>query len=348
LARRDAPDLIVRLRLGEPLVYEMPTNLSFRTVRHFHAHAFADVIDLTGRILFSVVGSDHQKIEVTNGLDMAPAARRDIAVKNALLDLAEKMGKVAAARPERAPLVAVDQVDNSGKSYAPRSNGTILRSTALKLGGKAVNVLLPLGDAAVMSGEGARSSLTSFLPLAPGMPAPTAGDLFETLQVGAVPKTAAVTSICSDSENLGSVQTVGLEHIATHALARAMPAYVYAPSARSAADVLIQPATGFREALRWSIPVLPLCVQPVQRVEVTGEECKDQCQKLVTARYTLRIRQDDKVLAREGLESKFRSTGFEKSTPGQVSSILVQADLIDEAQKLFDGVAGKLVFPSKP
>lgn len=348
-AQRDTPDLLVRLRVADPIVYEARTNLGFRTVRNFEANAYAELIDTTGRVLFISSGHERQKIEVNNGFDLDPQARREIVIKNVLLDLAKQMGTLAEAAPDSATVarVGADGVfaATPGKSYAQQTNGYLLRPTELRINGKASKVLFPLAEAYAGQGSASETRIAPGIPLGKEQRAAAPGDVFETLRLGTAPRSAAAFSLCRDSENLGSVATPDFDRLASMAVAKAMPGYYYAPDIQGNADALVNARNGFREGIKWTIPAVQACLQPVQRVDLAGEECGEQCQKSVTARYTIRVRDKGAVASRIGLESKFRTSGYEKSTSPAAVASLVQADLVDEAQKLLSGIAAKLVFP---
>lgn len=349
-ARRDTPDLLVRLRVADPIVYEARTNLGFRTVRNFEANAYAELIDTTGRVLFISSGHERQKIEVNNGFDLDPLARREIVIKNVLLDLAKQMGALAEAAPDSATVAraGADGVfaATAGKSYAQQTNGYLLRPTEVRINGKATKLLLPLAEAYAGQGSATETRIAPGIPLGKEQRAAAPGDVFETLRMGTAPKSAAAFSLCQDAENLGSVATPDFERLTSMAVAKAMPGYYYAPEVQASADALVNQRNGFRDGIKWTIPTVQSCLQPVQRVDLAGEECGEQCQKAVTARYTIRVRDKGAVANRVGLESKFRTSGYEKSTSPAAVASLVQADLVDEAQKLLSGIAAKLIFPA--
>jgi hypothetical protein len=349
-AQRDTPDLLIRLRIGDPIQYETATNLGFQTTRGVAAEAYAELIDTSGRVLFAASGRDSQKISVTNGLDLAPAARREIAIKNALLTLAQNMGGMAEARPESAKVARAGAdgvyVSTPGQVYAAKAPGYVLHPTKFTVSGKPVTLLFPLAEAVAEQRAGDDTRLGNLLPLTRDKSAVAPGDVFEVLRLGATPKSAALFSLCPDSENLGSVATPQFDNLVSVALAQAMPGQYYAAEVRKLADDTISVRNGFNSNLQWDIPAVHTCVQPVQRVDVVAEECADSCQKATTARYTLRVRTDNVVGAKLGLESKFRSSGYQKSSnPADVMHLL-QLDVIDEAQKLLSGLATKLVLPS--
>ncbi len=349
-AQRDTPDLIIRLRVGEPLLYETRTNLAFQTTRGVEAQAYAELIDTSGRVLFAATGRDSQKTVVTNGLDLAPAARREIAVKNALLALAQQMGALAEGKPDQARVAHAEgtnvAVATPQQVYASKAPGYVLRATRFTVGGKSTMLMFPLYEAVAERRNGEETELGRLLPVGPERPALLAGDLFEVIHLGTAPKSAAAFTQCGDSENLGSVRTPEFDSVASLALAQAMPGQYYVPEVRKAADQAINVANGFNAPLDWNIPSVATCVQPVQRVDAGAAECDDSCRLAMTARYTLRVRTNNVVGAKLGLESKFKSSGYQAASDPADVGRLIQLDVADEAQKLLSRLATKLVLPS--
>jgi hypothetical protein len=87
------------------------------------------------------------------------------------------------------------------------------------------------------------------------------------------------------------------------------------------------------------------CIQPVDRVDVGDEACTQQCDRTVTAKFTLRVKRKDEVLSRAVVEDQFHTDGFYKPiTPAQVDSV-IQADLIREALTQYGKAATALTFP---
>ncbi|SFM50107.1 hypothetical protein SAMN02982985_04266 [Rugamonas rubra] len=349
-SQRDTPDLIVRLRVSDPIQHETNTNLGFQTKRGVQAKAYAELIDTSGRVLFAAAGHDAQTIDVVRGLDLAPQARREIAIKNALLALAQKMGEMAEGQPDTATVKRADAdgvlVATPNQVYANKAPGYVLHPTQFNIGGKSRSVLFPVYEAVAGARNGADTALATLLPLGKGQPAVQAGDVFEALRLGTAPKSATAFTLCPDAESLGSVKTPDFENVSSVALARAMPGPYYAPEVRQIADATIHAGSGFSAAIKWDVPTVALCVQPVQRVDAGAEECGDTCQRAMTARYTLRQRKDGAVVAKQGLEGNFKSTGYQKSSrAGDVSKLILQ-DVLDEADKLMGTLATKIVLPT--
>lgn len=130
-ARRRTPDLFIRLRIAEPIMYEARTNLDFQTIRHYETLAFADIVDSGGRVLFSAIGKDVIDDTITRNVGAGFAERREVSVKNALNDLASKLAGLSEPNREQSEVATAASGDidatSLGKVFLPQQKGMILR-----------------------------------------------------------------------------------------------------------------------------------------------------------------------------------------------------------------------------
>ncbi len=327
-ANRPAPDLVVLLHVSDPIMFEQTTNLQFKTIRGFAAYAYAEIVDTTGRVLFTASGHDLQQIEVTNGLDLDRNARREIAVKNALLALAAEVAKLADVQYESAAVTRIGSdglyIAKPGKALSD-GNGYLLRQAEVQLNGKKRKILLP-----------------RILSMTPNEQAAAVGDTFQIWKLGTTPRSSTRFTLCPAPESLGNLPTPSFEWMASNAIGNAMPGNYYLPTIKTQADAMIKPINGFGSVISWNIPSPPLCLQPVQRVNVGNTQCTKQCQVQITAGYSIRAKTGDTVATKYGLEWNFRTTGFQKSTQDDQVTLMIAADLVDEARLHLPDIAGKL------
>ena len=90
-AARKLPTYYIRLTVPPPLAWEAPTNISYKTTRNVRAKVYAEVADRSGRVQYAGFGESALTDEVTEGMGYTPEARAEVAVKNAILDLSQKM-----------------------------------------------------------------------------------------------------------------------------------------------------------------------------------------------------------------------------------------------------------------
>lgn len=351
-AERQPPNFLIRLRVPEVLFYEAGTNLEFEKQRRYESRAFADLIDNTGRVVFSAVGSDIITDRIVQGIGVGPDERREVSIKNALTDLGKKLALIGEVQRDRAEIVAVSDmeylVNSQGKGYSERQQGVILRKSSARVGSVKRDILLPFIEASVKNNTGQKTtSLATGLPLDPSHTKAVVGDLFEVLRLGTPPRSAVSLASCGPIESLGNSRTPALREMTLAALAKHMPGMLYAPDAMPLTDGVIGEASGFSKKFIWNIPQATYCIQAVERINLGDEKCSAQCDRSIQSRYTLRVKKGDEILSRIAFESQFKSTGYyNKSTaPDQVKQML-DANVMDEAPGLLRKAVENIAFPS--
>ena len=351
LAKRRTPELFIRLRVAEPIIYEAGTNLDFKKVRHYETVAFADVVDTSGRVNFSAIGKDVINDDITRNIGPGFDERREVSVKNALVNLAEQLAKLGDVRRDQTSISSASAsevyVSGAGKVFSQQQKGFLLHKLKVQFGKESRSIWVPSTEAFVdATEEGNKVRLSLGLPWLKADSKLLPTDVFEVERLGATPRSANTIEVCGPSESLGSILTPSLMDFTEQALGHQMPGMLYVPSIKSSTDELIGPQTNFVNSVKWKFPAIGLCVQPVERVNSGDDVCSGiQCERPLTARYTLRVKASSEVLTRTTFETQFKSTGFYKtSTPTNQIQNLIYADLIDEAQVLLDKAADKLTF----
>lgn len=350
-AERQPPGFLIRLRVPEPVFYEAGTNLDFEKQRYYESRAFADVIDNTGRVIFSAVGIDVIKDKIVRGIGPGPDERREVLIKNALTDLRKKLAQIGEVSRDRAEIVSVSdsdyQINSQGRVYSERQQGIVLHKTSARAGKEKREILMPLFEASVKDPAWQKTTLSLGLPIDTSKSKAQAGHVFETLRIGTAPRSAASLAACGPAESLGNSRTPALMEMTSAALGQRMPGMLYAPDAVPLTDGVIGESSGFIRKFPWNLPRVVYCIQPVERVNVGEEQCAAQCDRQIQARYTLRVKKGAEILSRIGFESQYKSTGYYGKTTGseQVMRMLA-ADVMDEAFGLLQKSVEKLVFPS--
>ncbi len=351
LAKKRPPELFVRLRVAEPILYEAGTNLDFKKVRHYETVAFADVVDTSGRVNFSAIGKDVINDDISSNIGPGFDERREVSVKNALLNLAEQLGKLGDVRREQTAITNASTseatISSAGKVFSQQQKGFLLHKFKVQFGKDSRLLWIPVTEAYVDgTEEGNKVRLSFGAPVIQGETKLLAADVFEVERLGVTPRSANTMEVCGPSESLGSILTPSLMDFTSQAMGHQMPGMLYVPSIKGRADELIGPGNNFASNVKWKFPAIGFCIQPVERVNAADDVCTGaQCERPLTARYTLRVKAGNEVLTRTTFETQFKSTGFYKqSTPASQIQKLINADLIDEAQVLLDKAADKITF----
>lgn len=168
-AERQPPGFLIRLRVPEPVFYEAGTNLDFEKQRYYESRAFADVIDNTGRVIFSAVGVDVIKDKIVRGIGPGPDERREVLIKNALTDLGKKLAQIGEVSRDRAEIVSVSdsdyQINSQGRVYSERQQGIVLHKTSARAGKEKREILMPLFEASVKDPAWQKTTLSLGLPI---------------------------------------------------------------------------------------------------------------------------------------------------------------------------------------
>lgn len=351
-AGRRPPSLIVRVRIPETVYHEAGTNLGFEKVRRYETRAFADVIDNSGRIIFSAVGMDVINDKVVRGIGAGFEERREVSLKNALNDLSKKLAQIGELKRDRADVVAVQgdtlQVNSQGRVYGDNQPGVVLRKAKAKIGNQSLDVLLPTNEASidVFTGQ-SPTTLKLGLPIDTAFAKASPGDVFEVQRQGTPSRSAVTLATCGPVESLGNTRTPALMEMTGLVLGQKMPGMLYAPDAPQLTDGVIGLQSGFSSAFPWNVPAPTYCIQPVERVNLGAEQCAEQCERPIVSRYTLRIKKSEEVLNRITFESQFKSTGYyvNSTTPENVTRLL-DSDVLDESRGVLEKAVDKISFPT--
>jgi len=92
--KRELPNYFLRLKVLTPIVYELATSQDYGKQRVFEASAFAELLDKTGRVLYStVVHEEIRDTVLTNGMAFDLQVRNKVLYGNLLKTLSNKFIK---------------------------------------------------------------------------------------------------------------------------------------------------------------------------------------------------------------------------------------------------------------
>ncbi len=350
-SERTPPNFVIRLRVLEPIAYETTTNLAFEKFRNYETFVFADVVDETGRVVYSFSGKDTIKDKVTNEVGVSFEQRKETSIKNAIADISNKMQLIGEPVNEYSVIGGVNDggdyfVNSKELIFSNGQAGFIVRKEKLNFGGEIKEINIPIYDAKVEGGlAGGKYRVKLDLHMGNRVEKVAIGNLLHTQRFGSLPKSARTLSMCGPVESLGAVVTPGLLEMTSSVIGKNMPGMIYVPEISKSADSIISRATGFSSSMHWSIPAVEYCIQPVDRVNTSDEICVNQCERQITARYTLRLKSGDAVISRVTFEGRFKSSGYFQNINPNYLKLMIDSDLIDEAFVLIDKAAEKITLP---
>jgi len=175
---RPNPDYIVRLQIWPLPAVHMPTNIPGVSIYTFRVYAFGDVLDQSGKIVYSTMATDSLADQVSLNIAFSEEDRQDLLTKNVLGKLADQISK--GFKPKRYDMPVSE---NGGRLSARDSTGAlstgvegnVLRKIG-KINGIEGEVFIPVALYKVSSIDGDKAYLTSSDPLAARL---REGDSFE-------------------------------------------------------------------------------------------------------------------------------------------------------------------------
>lgn len=174
---RSLPDYLIRLQAHAMEPTRVPTRIPGKTFATYEAYGLADVVDRSGRVVFSTSASDRIVDEVVGSAGFSTEQRQDTVVRNALFKLSQRIG--LEFKPRNVRLAAegkgnADYAIDPAGSLAIGTRGMVLRKAG-SFDGIAGDVLFPVGSYEVSDIEGGRGLLRNFDIKTPRL---RGGDLF--------------------------------------------------------------------------------------------------------------------------------------------------------------------------
>lgn len=345
--KRELPDFFIRLSVPESRSFEMPTTLKHKMLRSYRSIATAELVDRSGRVLYAGVGEDRIDDEVTSGMGFDGASRREVSVKNALLNLAEKIGAELKFDRLELPLQALAPLtvkDGNGALLAGE-NLVVFRDIG-KVDGVAGTVRLPIRGINVdQVSDGAAGAVLDALPTYTALPL-QAGDVV-LLDSGAVPRTVTRKrfAACGPAEQLGAFALPAFGELALNGFERNYKAPYFSTGFFSQLQTLLGPDSRFKSDIKLTMAQPDYCVEPVYRVDVGAPKCDADshiCTDAAAVRITFRIKNGATVVTKSGLETTTTSAGYLSNASDEAHKNSLATDLLGASAKLATEIAVKL------
>lgn len=350
-SRRELPDYFIRLSVPESRAFEMPTSLKNTVVRSYRTVATAELVDRSGRVLYAAAGEDRIDDNIVAGMGFDPGSRREVSVKNALLALAQKIGKELKFERTELPLAAAPapgsalSIRDQNGVLASGENLTLFRAIG-KVDGIAGEVRVPYLDLHVTATGTESAEADADMPLTRTPVVPASGDVVLLDTSGAPrPVSRHRYAACGAAQQLGAVQLPAFGTLAFTEIERSLRAPFYADGLFGEVRELLGPDSRFKSNIKLEMAAPEYCIEPVYRVDVASPQCGGDpriCTDSATARITLRVRKGDTVVARSALESRVTGSGYLERASAQDHQNSLATDLLDASTRLARDIAVKL------
>jgi hypothetical protein len=311
------------------------------TRKTFECVVLGELVDRSGEVLYANYGKNQITDDVTKGITFSEDNRKEIVIKNALLDLAKKFDAEVKFKRLELPITAVAkdgvQIEDKIGVLAPGEN--VQAFTRLgKIPGIQEDVVVPTWGLLVNEANNGKAQAGLDLPLVDKLPALAPKDLviIETTS-GPANITLHRFGACGTHEKLGALALPGFEDMAQNIFAHDFAAPYFARNFAADLNQVVSADAGFKKGLKLSDPKLDYCVEPVYRIDPASKKCEEDntsCQETLKVRVTYRVKQANEIKARSGLEVSMTASAIPQGVPDAVRLKSLESDLVDEVLKL--------------
>jgi len=321
---RSLPDLVASVSVVALPTATIPTQLNDIVLERFEAHAFLSLVDRTGRVVASFHGVNAITDKVAVGIKFTGSQRRDTVIRNALVDVAEKM-KAYKPQPALIPVASTGNgfvLRDAGGAVPLGAEFPVLRTMG-KVSGIEGTVRVPIGRVrSTQLVEGGLSAqnvdITNFTA--------REGDVIALEAVGLPLLARQPYAQCVDETGQGLVRSLtpttitGWPEAATGVLAASFPAPVHIVNLPARLASLKPDFAGWDQFLPGRAITPGICFAAIQSVQANGAAYD------VALGYLLR-KGSEKVGA-SGMGITLTPAKLPTSIAPQDADALLQSDLI--------------------
>jgi hypothetical protein len=346
-SNRALPDYFIRMVLPPARHYSLATNLSYKTRQSYQAWAFAELLSRDGRVLYSADVNQRIDDTVTNQSGFSVADRKEVILKNALSDLADRFSKEVRFKPVTLKVADASsdtfQIDDPGMNLQPGDSFRVYHDAG-RPGNIAENALVPVWDANVVSRDGSKVTASAVLPVAGKPPRPSSGDVVLIDSVANAGVGAQRLAFCpSDKNQIGSVSLERFNQLAYASAARA-PIMLVDPTLAALVKERVNGQSGFSKTLELKPAVYDRCLEALNRIDQKEQRCDGgACTTAYNVRLAYRQKAAGTVFGQAILEHGFTTDGFPASTDAANVTALQNIDLDADTRASLDGVIKQLL-----
>lgn len=348
--KRALPDYFIRMVVPPARQYALPTNLSYKTQRSYQAWAFAELLSRNGRVLYAADVTQRIDDTVTDRAGFHAADRREVVLKNALHDLADRFAKEVRFRPLtlKVSAAASDRFEVEDPGMSLQAGDTIRVYHGIgKPGSLDEEALIPTWEASVTGREGSRVSATPILPVAGKPPRPESGDVVFVDSVTGAGAGGQRLAYCPAAKS--QVGSVALERFDWLAYAGAATAKIVLinPDLAELVKGRVGGQSGFAQDLSLRPGSYDRCLEALYRIDAKDRPCEDgTCAQRYNVRLAYRQRSGGSIVRQAILEHAFTTNGFPAATDAADIGAMQAIDLDRDTRAGLDGVMEQLLTPN--
>jgi len=339
---RALPDFFIRMVLPPARNYTLGTNLGYKTRQRYQAWAFAELLSRDGRVLYASDVDERIDDTVTDQSGFSADNRKEVVLKNALTELADRFSKDVRFQP-----VTLKVTDASADSFLIDDPDHVLQPgeplrvyhDAGRPGSIADDALVPVWDATVTSRDGSKVSAVPVLAVAGKPPKPSSGDvvLLDTV-ANASPGGQRLAFCASDKNQIGTVSLDRFNELAYASAARA-PVMLVEPSLAALVSARVNGQSGFSKTLELTPATYDRCLEALNRIDPKEQKCSDGiCTSAYDVKLAYRETANGNAVGQLILQHGFTTEGYPSSTDAQTVNALQSIDLDADTRTNLDAV----------
>jgi len=338
--QRELPDYFTRLVVPDVVEYEKPTNLTYKTQRHYKSWAFAELLAKNGQVLFARHADENLQDVVTNGIGIAAADRREVALKNALVELADKFSKEVKFKHTTLEITSAE----NGQLWVDDTAQVLQLGQAVRIYREiSKDVLVPTWEARVEAREGGRIALRTQLEIAGSPPAPSKGDKLLIDQINTPAGGAMRLAYCPNPKSQVGSQFVPRYDELAYAVAAQTGFNMVNRSLKGLVERRVGSASGFKANIKLPEAAFDQCLESLYRIDPVDSPCEgDACSTRYKVKTAFRQKQGDTVSQQMILEHTFKTSGYQQNIDSTQLGQLQRAELYEDVGELLKQTAKNL------
>ena len=342
LRKRKLPKWFVVLNIGTPITYERSTNLDWKRLRVTQVNAVAHIIDRLGRVVATATHTEQIEDELIEGKEVALVDRHEIAIKNALLGLADKVA--SQIKPDTVTLAIHNDAEIADHSGALVNGSGVTVFRPVEMGdGLPDSVLVPVSNGIAELAQG-KATFVGGLAMWSTLPPIASGDVIVVERMHGRSSGKLRILVSTEVKDKGTVRLPDPVHQLTGLLATSARLPIYTDALPQLVGDLLSSANSFERDSLITLPKTDLTARYAVRLNLDGKKCDEGiCQLQMKNALGLTVTDmAGTVLQQVALEAGMAGTGYPEATRDLDVSTLATMDGWKALQELAPKVVEKV------
>jgi hypothetical protein len=327
-SKRSTPEYFMRLWIDGPYTYDLPTNVSYLTNRHYQMTICGEIVDTSARVVASACKNEKIEDNISFGNGYSKEAQYEVIAKNGALSLAEEFAHSVAFEPIT---YKIDTVHNGLIEISDEKNILNIGSTVTvyrNLGevGGTTNVYIPISYSTITQKEGNKLYAKEIMKTFNDAPDVSEDDVIFEQIIKSANDTAKVFTLCDLPSKVGTAEIEGFESGAQYIIAQKLKYPFYHSNGLQESINKHIDESEFEFVPQVISPSSGYCINPVYKYNLlSSKESDDYLENKYSAIVGIKEFKNGEMVTKYGL-------GGEKSLypPIQDSKVYLHTNLLEQ------------------